>query len=116
MEYGTNLFFDPIPMEMLYTAVTQPKVSVSVNGLSGLCTGLNCGYAYVAQTAEITGQALSALDVVISGTNLPTTDISVVLGGASCGEITGDDTRLTCTLDNAPMAGSHNVILTDSSG
>ena len=45
-EYGNNLLFEPIPMEMLYTDVQGPQVKVKVDGLDALCVGFNCEYSY----------------------------------------------------------------------
>jgi hypothetical protein len=46
--YGTNLFFDPVPLEMLYTPATSPQVLVTVNDLPAMCPAFNCDYAYKA--------------------------------------------------------------------
>jgi len=32
-EYGKNLMFEPIPLEMLYAPATKPQVLVKVNGI-----------------------------------------------------------------------------------
>jgi hypothetical protein len=45
-EYGKNLRFDPIPMEMLYTPAYKPQVLVKVNGLDAVCPDLNCDFTY----------------------------------------------------------------------
>ncbi len=46
--YSTNVMYEPIPFEFLYTAETKPSVLVSVNGLPAVCNSNNmdCGYNY----------------------------------------------------------------------
>jgi len=83
--HGTNLFFEPIPMEMMYTDEQKPQVLVTTEGLPAVCINKSqCDYSYIAPTAEITGQSLSNLDLTIGGTNLPTTDVVVDFGLTSC--------------------------------
>lgn len=120
VEGGTNLFFEPIPAEMLFTSVTVPQVEVIVDELQAACANANCDYAYVDNAAEVTSQSYSDADLVITigGTNLPTDSAttSVIFGGATCGAISGDATSLTCTLAHAPYGGDHNVELYDVNG
>ena len=52
-EYGQNLFFEPVPLEFIYTDATQPQVIISVNGIDGVCPAFNCGYLYVDAVGEI---------------------------------------------------------------
>ena len=70
----------------------------------------------MAGTGEITGQSLSDLDITITGTDLPTTSLSVIFGGAPCSTVSGDDSSLTCTLEYAPFGGDHDVELYDEFG
>lgn len=72
-DYGTNLFYQPIPMDFLYTAETQPQLMVSVNSLPVICASLDCNYAYVESTAEVTQTTIIGTTVTITGTGLPTT-------------------------------------------
>jgi len=44
LPYGTNLFFEPIPFEMLKTYETKPQLIVSVNGLPAVCHSLKCDF------------------------------------------------------------------------
>jgi len=52
--YGTNLIFEPIPLEMLYASAEKPQVLIKVNGLEGVCPLFNCDYVYTQPTSEIT--------------------------------------------------------------
>ena len=52
-EYGDNLFFQPVPLEMLYTSATKPQVLVTVDGMPALCANLNCDFVYEETTSVI---------------------------------------------------------------
>jgi hypothetical protein len=70
-ERGTNLVFDPIPMEMLYTPARKPQVLVTVNGLAAVCPKQNCDYSYVPETpGKITGVELTGQTVKIKAKDL----------------------------------------------
>jgi hypothetical protein len=101
---------------MLYTSVSKPQVLVTIDEIQAACANADCDYEYVDTTPEVTSQDVNGLDVTIGGTDLPTTDISLIFGGAPCGAITGDSTSLSCTLDHLPYGGDHSVELYDSNG
>lgn len=105
--FGENLFFEPIPQEMLYTAATRPQVLVNVNGIPAACANLNCDYMYVDSTALITSQSLSGNTLTINGQNLPTDLMDVRLGDVGCGPTTGTTTQITCTLTTGAAAGTY---------
>jgi len=52
-------------MDFLYTAETQPQVMVSVNSLPAICASLDCNYAYVESTSEITSVTVSGTTVTV---------------------------------------------------
>ena len=54
-EYAESLWWDSIPMEMLYTPVFKPQVRVQVNGLDAVCPEQNCDYVYKADLNSDTG-------------------------------------------------------------
>jgi len=115
--YGTNLIFEPIPLEMLYASAEKPQVLIKVNGIEGVCPEFNCDYVYTQPTSEITVQALAnGNELTITGTALPTTDVRVVLGNAECGTVTASETEITCTLGVLPAAGSWDVQVYDPKG
>ena len=84
-EYGETLMFEPIPLEMLYTAATRPQVLVNVDGMSAACANLNCDYLYVDTPALVTSQAINGNTLTIRGKDLPTSLIDVRLGDVGCG-------------------------------
>jgi hypothetical protein len=116
VEYGENLLFESIPLDMLYTEATKPQVLVNVNGIPALCANLNCDYMYTTPSGAISGQSLTGNDLQVTGTSLSTSDISMQVGGVSCDDASGSDTELNCVLQNGPKAGSWNVELTDAFG
>lgn len=116
-DFGSNLFFEPIPMEMLFTSVTKPQVLMTINGLEALCASADCDYEYVAPTSEVTAFTVSGQDVTITGTSLPTSDMTVHFGGATCGTVSEDGAGgLTCTLGHLPRGGDHLIELRDMNG
>lgn len=115
-DYGKNLLFEPIPLELLYTDAKNPQVLVSVNGIDGVCPNFNCDYTYVNPVGEITGQTLTGLDLVVQGTELPTESVSVKIANSKCVTVTATATEITCTLDVPAAAGSWNVEVTSTNG
>jgi hypothetical protein len=115
--HGENLWFEPVPLEMLYTAATQPQVLVSVNGLPAVCPEHNCGYSYIeAGDATVTQTTLNGLSVVIAGTDFEevqacTSDASDALyaefAGTECTISSSSDSSIECDLAHAPAAGTH---------
>ena len=62
---------------------------IEVNGIVGVCPEFNCDFLYIEPTGEITGQTLeNGVELTITGTNLPTEDIRVLLANSECGTIT----------------------------
>lgn len=117
-EWGKNLLFEPIPLEMLAAPATKPQVAVKIYGIDGVCPDLNCDYVYTTPPSEVTVQTLAAnlLDISIEGTALPTDGVRVVLGNAECGTVTATETAITCSLSHQPAAGSWDVQVIDANG
>lgn len=84
--YGQSLMFEPVGLEFLFSDAQSPQVLVDVDGLPALCVNLNCNYAYIAATAQITGQTYNEAtkEIVVTGTALPTTGVTLNFGGAQC--------------------------------
>lgn len=109
-EYGTNKFFEPIPMEMLFSAVTRPQILVNVDGIPAACAYDNCDYLYTDSPAEVTGQSLAGNVLTVTGVNLPTDLTDVKVGDVGCGPVTGSATQITCTLLKNAAAGTYAEI------
>lgn len=69
-EYGTNLFYEPMPQEFMVTPATSPQVLVEIDGVSAACATLNCDYQYFEASAIITSMTLAkdGLELTITGT------------------------------------------------
>jgi hypothetical protein len=46
-KHSSNLFYEPIPFEMLKTVETKPQLIVEVNGLPAACHNLSCDFSYI---------------------------------------------------------------------
>ena len=103
--------FEPVPLEMIYSDVDKPQVSINVNRMDAVCPEFNCDYLYVEPVGEITTQNLSAEGdiLTIMGTELPTENLAVSIANSACTNIEASDTEITCTLDVAAAAGSWDV-------
>jgi len=108
--------FEPISLDMLYTDAQRPQVMIKVNGIDGVCPEFNCEYVYVGATGLVTGQTLSGDDLTITGTNLPTSGVTVKLANSECGTVTATATQITCTLTTSAAAGSWDVKVIDAFG
>jgi hypothetical protein len=118
-EFGKSLWFEPVPLEMLYTPANEPQVRVKVNGLPAVCPKNNCGYSYVeAGEQNVASNSLSGQSLTISGSefNQPAScnsdasdKLSVEFANSKC-QITQEDLELgeiECELDHSPAAGTH---------
>ena len=112
--YGTNLFYEPIPFEMLKTYETKPQIIVSVDGLPAVCHNLTCDFTYVAPVGSVTAFTFDSTNnkLVLTGTEFPTTigDIrEVVFAKSKCAidESTLSATNLECTLVRQPTCGNY---------
>jgi len=112
--YSTNLFYEPIPFEMLKTYETKPQLLVSVGDLPAVCHNLTCDFTYTAPIGEITAFTFDAAtnQVVITGTDFPTAveDIrNVKFAKSTCvvDAATLTATNIECTLAREPTCGSY---------
>ena len=55
-------------------------------------------------------------ELTITGTGLPTKDVSVELGNAKCGTVTATATEIKCTLAILPAAGDWDVKVFEPKG
>jgi hypothetical protein len=102
---STNILYEPIPFELLYTAETLPSISLSVNGLPAACPGFNCNYDYTVSASAITSYTLSAGTLTIIGTGLPTTTLSdIMFSNTLCTSPSTTTSQITCTI--AAVAGT----------
>ena len=103
-------------MEMLFTSVTKPQVLMTIDDIEALCANADCDYEYVAPSSDISSFTVSGVDVSITGTSLPTSDLTVEFGGATCSTVTSDGSSASCTLGHLPRGGDHLIELRDANG
>ena len=105
--YGDNLFWEPVPLEFIYTDAEKPQVLVNVNGIAGVCPDFNCDFMYEEPVGQITEQILDAdgVSLTIRGTNLPVDDVTVRLANSQCTTVTAAADEITCVLDVPAAAG-----------
>lgn len=117
--YGTNKWWESIPLEFLRADGTSPPIEVTVDGIPALCTSLDCGYRYVQSANElITLQTISGRFLTLEGVDLPLSPVLIEVGDTECipGSIVSDGTMVTCELENDPQAGDWDVNLQGSLG
>lgn len=110
--YGKNLFYEPIPFEMLRTYETQPQVIVTVGDNPAVCHNLTCHFNYSVPQGEVTAYTYTTATKVLTltGTNLPANASlirHVEFAHSKCSISASSNTSLTCTLDHIPVCGSH---------
>jgi hypothetical protein len=54
IEYGTNIFYDSIPFENLFTYETKPQLIAHVDKVPVVCHDLNCDFMYTPAVGEVT--------------------------------------------------------------
>lgn len=122
--FGKNLWFDPIPLEMLYTPAYTPQVRITVDGLDAVCPEENCGYTYTESVGSISDVELDGSRMVVRGASLndasqTSTPIRVEFAGAECVLSTDYDpssNEFECILADVPQAGVHRASVTGPSG
>lgn len=114
VEGSNNLFYQPIPFDMLYTASEEPAIQVKVNGVYASCPDYNCHYkvnADIVPTHTSTSLSGNVLTLTYSKPTALTKeikleDISVRVQTTKCEMATldadpADQTetyKITCTL------------------
>lgn len=123
MPYSSNLFYEPIPFEMLRTYETEPQLIVTVNDQPAVCHNLTCDFTYILPEGEITAFTFTELTkkLVITGINLPSvisniSSVEFALAYCTVDESTLTDTTVECTLNKEPTCGDYKPILTSLLG
>lgn len=72
--FNNNLFYEPVPFDMLRTYETKPQIVVSVNGEPAVCHNMTCDYTYVEPVGEVTSFTWTDAqnELTIVGSDLPT--------------------------------------------
>jgi hypothetical protein len=108
-----NLFYDPVPFEMLRTYDTVPQIVVTVNDLPVVCHNITCGFNYTEPLGEVASFTFDTATnkVTLVGTAMPSnaSDIyRVEFAQSTCTIVSGTvtETGLECILDREPTCGS----------
>ena len=85
--YAESLWWESIPMEMLYTEVMKPQVRVKVDGLDAICSNRNCDYLYkedLSQPVSDEGQLRRNLvtEPLVTGIDFSDADLSLIIDGS----------------------------------
>lgn len=123
MPHSSNLFYEPIPFEMLRTFETKPQLIVTVDDVPVVCHGMQCDFSYVEPVGTVDSFTFD-IDtglLSITGTDLPSnmSDIFKVEYALSLCEVDESSltgTSLECTLKQNPTCGDHIPILTSRLG
>lgn len=106
ISYSKNLWYEPIPFEMLRTFETKPQLMVTVDGLPAVCGELQCDFAYINATGNITSFTYDTGSrmLQISGVNLTNStdgiqNVSFGLTNCSVDNSSVTNTSLSCVLD-----------------
>mmetsp|Transcript_41642 Transcript_41642/g.63589 ORF Transcript_41642/g.63589 Transcript_41642/m.63589 type:complete len:360 (+) Transcript_41642:870-1949(+) len=111
--FSHNIFYEPVPYELLRTYETKPQVLVSVDGHNAACPNLDCDFEFIEAVGEITSftytEATKLLSIV--GTALPTeaagfSQVEFAKSNCTIDASTITATGFSCTLDNNPTCGS----------
>ena len=70
---SNNLWYDPVPFELLKTFETVPQVIVDIDGQPAVCHSLDCGFNYTEPSSNITEFSYNETTRKIEaiGNNLP---------------------------------------------
>jgi hypothetical protein len=121
--YSSNLFYEPIPFEMMRTYETEPQIIVTVGDQPAVCHNLTCDFTYILPEGEITAFTYTEATklLVITGTNLPSvisniTSVEFAQAYCTVDESSLSNTTVECTLNKEPTCGDHKPILTSLLG
>jgi len=119
---GRNLFYNPIPFEMLRTVEEKPQLLVTVDSRPVVCHNMTCDFEYIRPVGEITAFSFDADTdrLILTGTDLPpvneTYTIEFAATFCTIDESVHSDTNVECILDRAPVCGDHLPLLTHHLG
>ena len=111
-----DLFYEVIPSDLLFTAESNPQVTVISNGVQGNCPGFNCDYV-IQDTGlpQITAASYSSSTLTLSVTGVTQgdyndDDLRVFFGNTECivSSYTDSSSPATVVADcPTPEAGTH---------
>jgi hypothetical protein len=116
VDYGTNIMYDAIPFELIYTDEVLPQVIVTVDGLPAVCKNLTCDFTYIESPYEIESFSIDGDEHVltIEGTSLPEEIKSVRFTNVDCEGMEVSYTSETTYTDEVDEEG--NIVYNNETG
>ena len=108
-----NLFYEPIPFEMLKSFEEKPQVIVNIDNQPAVCNHRNCDFSYVEPNGTVTlfTYDMATKKVVVTGVDLPPleniTQVEFALDYCAIDNTTLTNTTLECTLVSEPTCGNY---------
>jgi hypothetical protein len=70
---SSNVFYEVIPFDMLYTFVEKPQIMMTVGDNPAVCHNLLCDYMYVAPVGDVSSFTFdkASRKLTVQGSNLP---------------------------------------------
>ena len=110
-KYSSDLFFNPVSEEFLFTPAATANVIVKVNGIPSVCA--DCSYSFVSSIPVVTSQTKDASGVTVTvaitdplNSTYPTSYLTVKVDGRICQINSGTYTSFTCVLPTNAVGGS----------
>ena len=118
LPYGTNLFYNPIPWEMLRTYEEKPQFLVTVDEQPVACHNMTCDYTYVKPVGEITGITYddTSRKLVITGVDLPTLQLDGSSPADAAASNTTASSNSTATTTSSNSTAADNSTTTTTGG
>lgn len=112
MPKSTNLFYEPIPFEMLNTFETKPQLIVNVDGKPAVCHNMTCSFEYIPAIGSVSAFTfdLATKKLTVSGLSFPGDEgyKNVRFAQSICNIdwLTLTETFFECTLEQEPTCGA----------
>lgn len=115
-QQSNNIFYSPIPFDLLYTNESMPQAMVSVNGQPAVCASLSCSYSYISPLALIHTFSLVNAMLTITGANLPAQITELSYSNVACSILSSSDTSIVCQIAPTAVSGTWYPSVKDSFG
>jgi hypothetical protein len=119
-EFGSSIFYEQVPYEMLKTYVDKPQVSVKVGKEHAICEKNNCGFTFTRSRSIITRYEYIKITkiLIIYGTDLPedSSEVEVSFGESRTRVRSCSSTKIEVELEEEPRIGRWKPILKDKKG
>lgn len=119
--YGSSVFYEQIPYEMLRTYVEKSQIKVKVGNELAICGNNNCGYTFKRARAVIKKFTYTKITkiLIIEGTDLPENEneVEVSFGDVKHKRVIScSSTKVEVELEDHPRIGKWKPVLKDKNG